>query len=625
MHGAAAVKIKHAALAALATIVVGLALYLVIAAHRGATAVSLPRLRFEVGERASYQVNWQVKTGAGMAPAQVSGVPSSLAFTSKLTGTVDVETLAVAGDEATLAVSFAQLDDFSFEMHGRDAIRDRAATVEALRGKRAFVTINTRGVISAIAFDATTEPGTRNALRGLVMQMQLSLPGEASDSWQADEAVAVGRMQFVYSGDGSRISRAPRALVALDAAPGSLDGRQSVRGSAAFALAEGKLATIEDRETWSYTRSGATAPVVAHDSVFVMKKVASTRFDVSTVTRPTLPGRPLEETVADASQEQRLDAALAREMTREKLIRGLEHFDAGQKAPHDYVARAGAFLRLHPEAARVLVGQFARKDMSLRGRGMILDILANAGDANAQSTMRELLITREAHESRTGFGLLVQRFTFVDQPDATSVAFLENLLRDSRTTDLPGAQGAAASLGAVANRLARSGDTTRAAEASALIAEELASVTNPDHMRALIAGLGNAGDGKHVRILEEVAHHDDPRVRAEVAGALGSIRTEAARKLLVELAVDPDATVGVLVFSSLGHHELRDAEWNKLADVAKAHRTATSADASFVDLVRKQRDSAGAHGIEILQALQMRNAGPDNDLAQVIAQLLARK
>ena len=617
---------RHTILGGLALLLAGLAIHLAfrVRAPGEAARAAGPRLRWIAGERSLYDIRWTTVTGAAVAPAGTPGAPQSLELESQVEGEIAIEALSVSSDETVLAVSYGKLGRFSFAMQGQDAIRDPAATAAALTGHRAFVRLSPRGEVRSIGFPADTAPGSKNALRALVMQLQLTLPEGDDAEWQAEEAVGVGRMRFAYGTDGDAIARRPQALVALDAVPGDLDGAQELDGATRFQVEGGALVAIDDREAWSYRRPGASGPAVATRSTFSLRRKEARPFDRATVQLPASGEQPLQETVVDPDQERRLDVALARDMSLEQVIFGVDHFEQGQRPRHDFVARAGAFLRLNPAAASDLVARFSSPELTIRGRGMIMDILAQAGDANAQAAMREILGTPAARATR--FGLLLQRFTLVKAPTKESAALLAATYRGARESgEIGAAQGAAVALGAVASRMARGADAAQAAEAVRLLGDELRRAETSDLKRALLAGLGNARDASQVELIRSLASDADPQVRAEVAGALGGVADDGAREALLGLVADPDATVAILSFSSLEKQKLGAEDWRSLADTAQAGRTPASSDAGFVALVRNNRVAAGSQGTEILQALAARNVGPDNDLSGMIAKLLTPK
>jgi HEAT repeat protein len=128
-----------------------------------------------------------------------------------------------------------------------------------------------------------------------------------------------------------------------------------------------------------------------------------------------------------------------------------------------------------------------------------------------------------------------------------------------------------------------------------------------------------------VPLLRSLAGDADAGVRAEVAGALGAVEDDGARAELVGLVADPDATVAILALASLRKQRLVAGDWRRLAETARAARTAPSSDAELVRLVRGNLIAAGPEGRAILTALAERNVGPDNDLSRVIGELLAAR
>src|SRR5262245_39428572 len=112
-----------------------------------APAASGPRLRWTAGERTIYDVTWTTRTTAAVAPPEAQGAPQSLELESRVEGEIAIEAISATAEETVLTVAYHQLGEFSFTMQGQDAIRDRAATLAALTGQRAFVLLAPTGEV----------------------------------------------------------------------------------------------------------------------------------------------------------------------------------------------------------------------------------------------------------------------------------------------------------------------------------------------------------------------------------------------------------------------------------------------------------------------------------------------
>lgn len=575
------------------------------------------------GERRVYDLEWSAHTRAQVAPAQseVSGIDAE----TRITGEVAVEQLGANAAGSIEAVSYEALRDHAFRLAGQDVASDPEKTRAELVGKRVYVTRSQRGEVLGVSFDSDTSPATRTALRALVQAMQVTTSNDAT--WEAEEATSVGRMRMQYRRDGEALQRKAVALVALDAVSGPLDGTQALTGGAHIELAPtGRLAAMEDVEHWSYTRPGSSVAAIDTEFSFVLRMKAVSPFDARALqARVPRTMQALAEPVQDQDLARRRDLRLSQGITKEALLLAIDRFEKGMRPGGDMIVRAGAFLRLHPEANREIVARFRDPQATFKGRGFALDLLASAGDAPAQAAMREAIASEAARTHADDLGMYVQRFTLVAEPRPESATFLQQeYLRSRKDDQLPAAQGAAATLGAVVNKLDRGGDRDAASAAHDLLRAELRDATDPAMQRALLAGLGNAKRMEDVPEISALAGSTEPLVRAQVAGALRSMDSPEARQVLLGLAGDPDVSVATSVFASLKQQTLTLEDWEALAQVVRAGRTNPSADTILVELIRERRASAGASGTAILEALLARSMGADSDLGEVISQLLAQ-
>lgn len=145
----------------------------------------------------------------------------------------------------------------------------------------------------------------------------------------------------------------------------------------------------------------------------------------------------------------------------------------------------------------------------------------------------------------------------------------------------------------------------------------------PLQKRGILAALGNTARAQNAEAILGFAHDPDLQVRDQVAGALRQIDSAAARSTLLAFAAEGSTLLSISAFSSLRGQSLDATDWAQLARIAREGKTPIAADSNLVELVRARRTEAGASGREILQVLQRRNKGGENDLGQIIEQLLA--
>jgi HEAT repeat protein len=315
---------------------------------------------------------------------------------------------------------------------------------------------------------------------------------------------------------------------------------------------------------------------------------------------------------------------MSHEMSLAKVLDVVGEYESGARPEHEFLVRAAAFLRLHPEAIPNVVARFRDPALTVRGRGFILDVLVEAGSGPAQKGMREVLQMPQASARRTDFAMLVQRFTFVREPDAESVAFLEKTYAAHKTdADLASAQGTAVALGAVVKHLAAMHEDAAAREVNERLRAELRAAPGPALRAALVSALGNAARPEDVPDISAAAGDPDGRVRNEAAHALRSVDSQDARRTLLTMVTDSSAAVATQAFGSLSQQTLSDSDWRALSDVAASGKSPFSSDPALVNLVRSRNPPSGEQR-RILTALLARNYGGDNDLPVIIRGLLGK-
>ena len=205
-----------------------------------------------------------------------------------------------------------------------------------------------------------------------------------------------------------------------------------------------------------------------------------------------------------------------------------------------------------------------------------------------------------------------------------SARFL-SLVMTSTDSSAAATQGAAVALGSVVHKLQQMGHEDLASTYNRGLLSSLEEAGDVGKKRALLSALGNAGREENLPALLKYVGDEEPGVREQAASALRSVDSKEAAQGLLKLASDPLVGVSTLALRSLAQQTLGEDEWSALRKLAEGGRTNASADTMFVELVRKQRAAAGSAGDEILRALQRRNQGGENDIAEMIEQLLAQK
>ena len=574
------------------------------------------QMRWPVGERALFGVVWQSST-RGFA---VQGQPAVDAK-ANFEGDIALEAVSARGGDTEVALSIVSIAAIDASIGGR-AANDLAATRDALVGKHAFLTVSSRGEIKQVRYEAGTTSTAQAALRGLAVQLHFVLPAGDQATWESTEPVPMGEMQQRYTRDGERLVRHAVAFKRLEGRPEQLDGAHGLHGEAVIDVRGGRLTAIDDSEQWTYTPKGDATPFVT--TAFSFKLV---RKNIGFADLAALSAIPVGEGVAidappvDGDLAHRRDGRLATGVSESTILALIDAQVHGAKFDGQAAVKAAAYLRLHPEATKALVKKFQEKQIGIRGRGFILDLLTQAGDAPAQTAMRDALASVQLVPAERG--LMVQRFSFVSSPTPESVRFVEDEYTRAKTTSARGtAQGAATALGALTQHLDQSGNAALANEANARLQSELRTTQDPALLAAIVAGLGNAKRHENVPLIAQAASHEDIRVRSYAAQALRNVDAPDARKALLALTIDKDSTVSSTAFSSLQSQTLGQDEWHDLAARVTSGQTNPDADASLVGLLRVRKDQAGDDATAMLRVLAERNTGGDNDLSTMIRDLM---
>jgi hypothetical protein len=588
-----------------------------------AQAGSGPRVKWPVGKRYTYAVSWQAKTGGEVAPGQDGKTSQALAMESDAEGEIALERASGAGSRARVALSWTRLDSFSFGMQGKQAQGDKAEVARALQGQTAFLEIDDRGRIGEIAFPPEMNPSVRAILRSLALELRYTLPEQEVSEWEAAERDSLGEVRNRYRGSRKELAREPLAYQRLDVVDGALTGEQKLRGGAVLALdQDGVLLSIDETIGASYRRSADAPPAVDASWKFSLTRKgegpASAGLSAAAVRAK---GQPLGAQVEDPDREKRRDERMAEGVSLDSVELAVERFENGTRPGFQFLARSAAYLRLHPEALPELTAKFKSKELTVKGRGLLLDLFAETGNGKAQQAMRDALASDAARTNPRDFSILIQRFTFVNAPERGSVEFLQREYDAAvHGANVMAAQGAVVALGSAVRRLDGQQEHALAREVNERLRAELHKAATPDLRAALVAALGNAGRDEDVPDLVAVAGDPDARIRDQVASALRTVDSKEARAGLLQLAADRSSAVAISAFGSLQKQSLDDSDWRTLAELAQGGKTPNAADPALVELVR-QKGKSREEGRVILAKLLERNQGADSDLPEIIRHL----
>ncbi len=595
-------------------------------AARGVSAAG-QRVHWPENKRYDYTLSWRASTSGQVAAGGAGDKEgTSLSMEADVAGEIALQRAGGTDSAPLIALTYTRFDKFSFDMQGQDSQASAEQITRAIAGQTAFLSIDDRGRVGAIAFPPEMAPTVRTALRSLALQLGYTLPEGDETSWEADEADALGEVHVRYQRGVNEFARQPVAFNTLDLVHGPLDGKQTVRGGTLITVDENGLPlSFDETIEATYLKPGTTTPAVRSSWRFTLirKGVSASDARLGAVAQRAQ-AQPVRAPISDPEREQRRDQRLAKGMNTDELLQTVDRYQAGSKLKDEFLVRAAAFLRLHPEALPALLSKFNLASSSVKGRGLILDVLAQTGDAKAQETMRAALSSRAAHAGTHDFSALVQRFTFVVEPDAASIKFLEETYdANKHGGDVESAQGTVVALGSAVRRLTIQHELAAANEINERLRGELRQAQAPAMRAALVAALGNAARPEDVPDIASIATDSDARVRDQVAGALRTVDSPGARQALFSLAIDHNTGVATSAFQALHSQSLGDEDWQALEQIAQQGTSPVSSDAALLNLVRdKDKTIARPEARQILAAMLTRNQGSDSDIPVIIRGLL---
>lgn len=577
-----------------------------------------------------YALEWSASTKGEVSPAGSGRAAQLMKIDTAMTAEVLVESLGyqegARGPLRLRAFSLRSLAHFSVKVMDQESVPDLVAAAKELTGPAAVASFDARGQVQGVAYDETPSPAAKQLLRAVVQLYQHTGPALSESAWEATESGTAGDLRVRYSGDGTNFVRAPLEYTTLDSAPGVLDGRQVLTGETRFVVGDdARLESASGHEELSYRRPGQEEASFVSEMTFTLTRTGgglARQPDPAALAARVY--QPLQERPADPGLAARRDQRMAALVSAEAISLEIEHYAGGAKIDHSFLARAAAWLRVHPEGAKALEQRFELATTSIKARGFILDLLVAAGDKNAQTVLRAALASPAAASTPGDHGLFLQRFSFIDKPDPDSARFLREVMVKAASTP-QAQQGAAVALGSVVQALEHQGHPELAATYNRELVERLGEAKEKNQQRALLSALGNAGRPENVATLLTYVGASEPTVREQAASALRSVDSQDARAALITLAADAQGGVSMLAIRSLSQQALSGADWASLRGEVEKGRVNTAADSLLVELVRKQRAQAGEAAEVILRAVLARNPGGENDLGGVIGAMLAQR
>ena len=467
-----------------------------------------------------------------------------------LAGRLIIRSGGIRGDRVRLGVSLSGLERGEFRVTGAPLLG--AGRLDATEVQ---VELDARGRLTS----AGVAPGAPDGLVPVVSWLMSALqvapqPAVGADSWEEGAPAPLGDALYAYSPCGAvergcvdrRLARYTR-LDAAAVAPGAV--ARVGEGAAQFLIDEAGLLTHAEVRERAEVVEGRPGPALADASRDLTFDLVSEGPDAAAFADLKL--TPLRT----ASSEEQLLRQRAGDMTADRLLEdAATHADAAALPDHSrWLWQATGLLRLDPTLPARLGASYADMAPGSPGRALVLDLLAQAGTAEAQAALRAVLSSPAAagDPDRT---MQYQRLSLVQAPRDETVRFALDALdagevqRDAALLAAGAVSGAACRNGAVeACRLGT--NTLRAA---------LQAAKTPKDQLDTLRALGNAGVSGSERDIEAFVGAAEPEVRMGAALALRKLDSDAARSALLALASDDAPEVASRALMGLGERPLDD-------------------------------------------------------------------
>ncbi len=520
------------------------------------------------GDRGTlYDVDWHVST-----TVPVRGLPPQSTDVS-LAGVAQVTDLGVNGARRLVGVRLVSVRSANFTALGKPLYADATAAQKDLVGQPVILALGADGAVEDVYLDRATTPLAKNVLMALSLHYGVTVPGAGAtaSTYVATEPSDFGSVPWSYA-------RGDRRLVkTTEQDEGKGRGEVRFNGSLPVDIQVDLAVSPPAADT-------AEGPAEAHGSA---------SFHAASLSNPPSPGEAwstpdlakLERHAPDARpsllDERASNLAVANGLTAGDLQFMVGAIARGQKPRKGDLIRAAGFMRANPESCDALVSQFSAQ--TPLGREFILDLLSSSGDTKAQSAMRAVLATPAAHKDPVLYQHMLQRFAFVDDPNAESVAFVAKEwdgAKKAKDDDLR--QAAAYTLGSLAFHASQSNHEAMARSILGSLLHDLGATRDADEERGLVASLGNTGmEGAKAPVLARAASKD-VQLRSQAATSLRKFDDAEVRARLVALACDEDLEVAQAALRSLDTQSVGEPELSALADRVERGTMNTSADPALV-------------------------------------------
>jgi len=606
-----------------------LSILLAAIALASTTAAVLQHIRSAVDDASAvseavasrYHLTWTFDT-----ELLAGGDGAPLAGHVDLEGTLQLVEIGERDGHRLVAASLLGVTKHDVVVLGRRALADEAAVAE-LVGPTAWAQLGDDGRVETIYF----APGAPRAFTHLMQQIigiSHVAPQEAP-TWTTIEPGPSGVAEVAYTRDGAQLRRERVRYTTLTSVPAATQiDAPTLTSSATIVLDErGRVVSLVDDEQVAITDAGTGARLYRGKSHFAITAERGGRTSIVTPP-PSLAGyearSPGEMAIAGDVDRQLVEGHTGG-LTFDGLTKGLTtDWGSRRTEKRQWIVKATSLLKLDPSLAPELVEMAFGEGTTLSDaqRLTVFEMLAAAGHKEAQAAMRDALGRPAARPQQVA---LVQRFSFVERPDAETVAYVL-AAREGAGADRNYTIATSFTLGSIAKHLRASGDEAAAGEIDAVLQSALAAARTDSDRAELLRALGNAASVVTVPAIQAYATSTDAAVRTSAAWALRDTPTAEARATLFTLAGDSNADVTRSALAALDRHPLAAGDFDQLERVTTAAEKPLpdTTSAALVTLLSHHLDDAAPGVRRMLEAIRS-NTNANSELRErarvVLAQL----
>jgi HEAT repeat protein len=494
---------------------------------------------WQVGARHRYAVQARMSFGQ----AQNEGGPAAGASWS---ATLQATVLEVSAQKVSIGYT---LHDVRFTATTPDGSVRSVPQIERDLALPFAASYDSRGHLSAVHLAPTITPDSQPLLRGLLAQMQFSVPSGDVQSWTAQESDSAGEYLASYArlkGPGNYRKQKLKYLPVSRGKGSTAQGaneQKVLRSQAIFAMgSDGRLARLRFQELAGVNIQGSESEGDTQFRAQVelsVELLEQSQVPLAALDNP-LPGLLTSDVIlaakAGAEASAQGDRDLVAGGTLSSLLDELAQLPkTAHKDRATIQARLSALLRLEPARIGETLGRIRGKDPEAQ---MLIAALAGANTTETQAALVDLALDGSLEkESRAQ---VLANITALDQPNKDTLTRLRPLMADAD----PEVRAQAALAVGAATRALGSTDPQAAQTATSDLVKLVNQSGSEEEKLWAIRSLGNAGSEGALPTLTGVLGGDSVAMREAAAQALRFVPgTEADQVLARVMTTDSSEQV----------------------------------------------------------------------------------